>query len=310
MQSQLFLAFERFHAHRAHKRTLWIVGLLVPCQMILALQCRITNVTNESSFQIMSNQMLFEKSSLCNLMLRIQNWFSILNGKAHFCTEMLNHYLGKPYDILGSHTKCCRRVQLLFGFRLASAEPFSPLEASSSSFSLLPLMLLPKMYCCHSIHCHSFHSIHLNCLLALDYHCLPATIVSNYYFRNLIHCCAIVVVHFVMFEEWNDAVAVIVFAWVAYGFVGFDSKLLHSITDLNSTNSIPNPVPNFGCVPYQYSVNDNNFNQILNFIRLSFFAFRFFYFCFFVTYRKLILWFFFYAFRRIFKKVMQWQAGR
>lgn len=68
-------------------------------------------------------------------------------------------------------------------------------------------------------------------------------------------------VHFAMVAEWSDAVAVTVFAWVAYDFVGFDSESLHSITGLNSTNSIPNLVPNFGCVPYQYSVNDNNFNQ-------------------------------------------------
>lgn len=48
VKCKLFLAFKRFHAHRTYEWPFRIVRLLVPCQMVLAFQCGIANVTNKS----------------------------------------------------------------------------------------------------------------------------------------------------------------------------------------------------------------------------------------------------------------------
>lgn len=50
----------------------------------------------------------------------------------------------------------------------------------------------------------------------------------------------------------------IVIALMAFDAVVVDSKLKHSIGDLNSTNSIPILASNSVCVPSRYSVENNS----------------------------------------------------
>lgn len=64
VQRQLFLSFERFQTNSADERSLWIVTLFVACEVIFALQCRITDVTDKATLQIVTDQMLFEEAAL------------------------------------------------------------------------------------------------------------------------------------------------------------------------------------------------------------------------------------------------------
>lgn len=51
MQRQLLLPLEGLQTHRAHIWPLWIMALLMACQVILALKSGTANVANESSLQ-------------------------------------------------------------------------------------------------------------------------------------------------------------------------------------------------------------------------------------------------------------------
>jgi hypothetical protein len=61
----MFLALETLHANRADERPLWVVPLLVPIQMLLALEACATNVANKPEMEkdIKFSQVIFVTKS-------------------------------------------------------------------------------------------------------------------------------------------------------------------------------------------------------------------------------------------------------
>lgn len=64
VQRQLLLSLERLHANCTDKRSLRVVALLVPRQVVLAFQGSIADVADEPPLQVVSDQVLFQETPL------------------------------------------------------------------------------------------------------------------------------------------------------------------------------------------------------------------------------------------------------
>lgn len=54
VKCQLLFPLERLHTHCTHKRPLWVVGLLVPRQVVLALEACAANVAEKAALHCMT----------------------------------------------------------------------------------------------------------------------------------------------------------------------------------------------------------------------------------------------------------------